>query len=155
MNEAGDDPERRRYEALQAYSLGHGGPGFIHQHVVDAWTAQHADERTKPIALAFALIGLCLHLEHGFSGRQVQKVHMRLARRRRDWPPFRLPRERGPMRVDDVMAAPAGAARDQAIEAWCASVWGAFADGHGAVTELLERLDVLRRSGTERGSDRA
>jgi hypothetical protein len=111
---AGDaTAERRAYDELQAYTLVHGGPAFIHQYVVDAWAAQHADERTKPIGLTFALVGLCLHVERGFSGRQVQRVHMALGRRKRTWPSFVLPRQRGAMTASEVMAAPAGPERDR------------------------------------------
>jgi hypothetical protein len=45
------------YDELQCYTLAHADPSFIHQHVVDAFTVQHADERAKPIALTFAPIG--------------------------------------------------------------------------------------------------
>jgi hypothetical protein len=46
---------------------------WFHRHVVDAFTAQHADEQTKPIAVTFALVGLYLHQ---FS----QLVHVSAAR---------------------------------------------------------------------------
>lgn len=79
----GDAPsEQHAYHELQCYTLAHGDVEFIHQHVVDVWAAQHADETTKPIGLAFALVGLYLHVERGVSGRQVQRVHMALARRK-------------------------------------------------------------------------
>ena len=52
--------EQGAYDELQCYTLAHGGGTLIHQHVVDAWSAQHADGRTKPIELAFALVGLYL-----------------------------------------------------------------------------------------------
>jgi uncharacterized protein DUF5946 len=81
------------YNELQGYTLGLGDERFIHQHVVDAWMAQHADERTKPIGLTFALVGLYLHVQRGFSGRQVQRAHMFLARRKRTWPSFPLPED--------------------------------------------------------------
>ena len=48
--------DRQAYDELQCYTLAHGDPAFIHQHVVDAWIVQSADDRTKPIGLAFALI---------------------------------------------------------------------------------------------------
>jgi hypothetical protein len=51
------------FHELSFYTLSHGDPAFIHQNSVDAYTAQHADETTKPIAVVFALIGLYLHLE--------------------------------------------------------------------------------------------
>ena len=80
------------YNELCGYTLTHFGPAFIHQHVVDAFAAQNADERTKPITLTFALVGLYLHVEKNYSGKQVQKVHMQLAKRKREWPPVALPR---------------------------------------------------------------
>jgi hypothetical protein len=135
--------EKKAYDELQCYTLEHSGLGFIHQHVVDAWAAQHADEKTRPIGLMFALVGLYLHIERGFSGRQVQQVHMKLSQRRRTWPSFPLPHERGSITASQVMAAQAGPERDKAIDAWCASVWSAFSDSHLAVAELLQRYGIL------------
>ncbi len=134
--------ETDAYNELQFYTLAHGDPAFIHQHVVDAWAAQHADERTKPLGLTFALIGLYLHIEKGFSGRQVQRAHMALARRRREWPSFALPQERGSVTAIQVMAAPAGPERDRAIDEWCASVWSSFRDSHQAVAESVKRHGI-------------
>ena len=42
--------------------------------------------------------------------------------------------------VADVMSAPAGPERDDAIHAWCASVWSAFGENQPAIAELLHRL---------------
>src|SRR6266480_1424634 len=100
--------EQDAYHELAAYTLTHGDLTFIHQHVVDAWMAQHADEGTKPIGLTFALVGLYLHLEQGFSGRQVQRAHMQMGRQKRPWPRFALPAQRGAVTAIDVMAAPEG-----------------------------------------------
>src|SRR5215468_9278662 len=95
------------FNELTFYTLSHRDPRFIHQHVVDAYAAQHADEQTKPMKVVFALVGLYLFLEKDFTGRQVQQVHMRLARRRKQWP--RLPLPSGPrdaVTVSEVTAAP-------------------------------------------------
>lgn len=135
-------PEHRAYEELQSYTLALRDPEFIHQHVVDTWAAQHADEQTKPIALTFALIGLYLHLERGFTGRQVQKAHMSLARHKRSWPSFALPPDRGAITATQVIAEPEGVERDRAIDAWCASVWKAYRDAHRAVAALLEQHGI-------------
>jgi len=129
-------PDRDAYDELASYTLSHGDRAFIHQHVVDAFAAQHATPSTKPIALAFALIGLYLHVERGFTGRQVQRAHMTLAKRSRDWPTFALPDERGALTALDVMAAPAGVERDRAIDAWCAAVWAAYRDVASSVAAL-------------------
>ena len=129
--------EEASYHALCGYTLTHGDPGFIHQHLVDAFGAQNADTNTKPINLAFALIGLCLMLERSSTGRQVQRVHMLLANRRKQWPRFNLPADRGSIWPTDVLAAPAGRARDEMIVSWCASVWQAYGASRAAVLELI------------------
>ena len=41
--------DQAAYEELCYYTLAHGDPAFIHQHVVDAFAAQTADENIKPI----------------------------------------------------------------------------------------------------------
>jgi hypothetical protein len=131
--------EQQAYYELCSYTIEHARQHgtFIHQHVVDAYAAQHADDTTKPITLAFALIGLYLHVEQGYSGKEVQRLHMAMGRERRTWPPFTVPAERGAMTAADVMAAAPGPARDHAIAAWCRSVWEAFAVNRLAVADLL------------------
>ena len=123
---------------LTAYTLSLRDPAFIHQHVVDAWAAQTATEQSKPIGVFFALAGLYLHLEEGQNGRQVQRVHILLANRRKQWPTFPQPKERGAVRVTDVIAEPAGAKRDAAIERWCRSVWEAWSGSREQVRPLLK-----------------
>ena len=133
--------EQDAYYELSAYTLTHGDPAFIHQHVVDAYAAQHASPESKPITVAFALIGLFLYLERGYSGRQVQLAHMRLARKRKQWPTFPLPEARGALTALDVLQAPPRAARDQAIRSWCVSVWESWRGSHAQVAQLLRDLD--------------
>lgn len=140
--DASNPAEHSAYVELQAHTLGLRDPAFVHQHVVDAWAAQHADRDTRPIGLTFALVGLYLHVEKGRSGREVQQVHMQLSRRRRDWPSFPLPVDRGTLTAADVLASPAGPGRVQAIDAWCASVWAAFAETRPAVEDLLRQHGV-------------
>jgi uncharacterized protein DUF5946 len=142
----GTSIERDAYHELCGYTLTHGHPSFIHQHVVDAFAVQQADERTKPIALTFGLIGLYLKVERGFTGRDVQLAHMALGRRQHAWPAFVLPRDRGSVTAQTVMAAPAGPERDAAIVAWCASVWDAFQENRPTVVELLRRHGIVERA---------
>ena len=115
---------RSAYDEVYVYTMGR--PGFILQHVVDAYGAQTATSDSKPVGIVFALVGLYLRVEKHFSGRQVQQAHARLARRKRAWPIIDLPTDRGDMTVADVLAAPAGLERDRSIDAWCVSVWNAF-----------------------------
>jgi len=135
--------EQELYNELAYYTLSHGDPAFIHQHLVDAFTAQHADENSKPIGVVFALVGLCLHLEKNFTGRQVQQMHMRLARKRKQWPRLPFPRDRGDITAADVLAAPPGQERDKMIHAWCGAVWKAWQESRPQILELLKKeLDI-------------
>ncbi len=134
--------QEQAYHDLCCYTLAHGDPAFIHQHVVDAYAAQHADEKTKPIALTFALAGLYLHIEKEFSGKRAQQAHMALARHKQRWPSFSLPQDRGAMTAGDVLVAREGRERDQAIHAWCASVWDAFRENRSTVVELLRARGI-------------
>ncbi|MDE3053756.1 MAG: hypothetical protein KGN74_06250 [Gemmatimonadota bacterium] len=142
MSRAPTAAEQAAYDELLGYTLTHGGKEFIHQYAVDAWMAQYADERTKPIGITFALVGLYLHLERGFTGRQAQLAHVTLGRRKEPWPAIALPESRGALTVRDVMAAPAGPARDRELDAWCASVWAAYAHNRDRVAELLTRRGI-------------
>lgn len=135
--------EHEVYDEVYAYSMMLGDAAFIAQHVVDAFAAQTADQNTKHISLTFALVGLYLHVERHFTGRQVQQAHQRLAKRKRTWPQFVLPPNRGSMTATDVLARPTGLERDQAIHAWAATVWQAFHQSANAVEELLSGYPEL------------
>jgi hypothetical protein len=131
------DSEREKYYELSSYTLAHAKPSFIHQHIVDAFAAQTANDNTKPITVAFALIGLYLYLEKSYTGKQVQSAHMALASRKREWPAFALPESRGQITVADVLNEPAGQKRDAMIREWCESVWRAYSDSHAKVRDLF------------------
>lgn len=141
-------PDQVAYQELQCYTLAHGDASFLHQHLVDAWMAQHADSTTKPIAITFALAGLHLHVDCGFTGRQVQRAHMVMGQRKRAWPSFVLPVDRGALDVHYVSAAAPGAERDAAIHEWCASVWDAYRQHRPVLASLLEEFHFAsQRSG--------
>ena len=129
--------DQQSYDELSIYTLSLRDPAFIHQYIVDAYAAQHAEEDAKPITLAFALAGLYLHHERGFSGKQVQYAHMKLARNKQRLPLFELPKSRGEITVADVLRQAPGKDRDQAIERWSASVWEVWRESHARVAEWL------------------
>lgn len=127
------------YNQLAFYTLSHPDPSFIHQLVVDAYGAQHADESIKPIALVFSLIGLYLHLEKGYTGKQVQRAHMQLAKWPNTWPKLPLASRRGNVQIEHVLAAPPGPARDAVIEQWCASVWESWSESRPAIIAVAQK----------------
>lgn len=130
------------FHALSAYTVTRGDAAFIHQHVVDAYAAQEAGASTKPVKITFALVGLYLLIERGFTGKEVQQAHMKLARQNKVWPTFVLPSERGRITAVEVAAAPEGPRRDEAIHAWCAEVWRAYAHTREDIFALLRRYGV-------------
>ena len=130
------------YDELCAYTLTRGDTAFIHQYVVDAFAVQYSDEQTKPIKLTFGLVGLYLKIEKQFSGRQVQRAHMKLARKKHVWPEFDVPKDRGSITPSDVIAAPAGPERDKAIDAWCVSVWTPWQSNRRTIADLLDKHGI-------------
>lgn len=90
-------------ESLYYYSLNHPGRGFLHQHLVDASTLQNANSESKPLALVFALLGSYLYLKKGFTGKEVQLVHMKLIRWKNDLPELNVPGVKGSLRPEDVL----------------------------------------------------
>jgi len=129
---------REKYFELLYYTLSHPEPAFIHQLVVDTFTAQQADFSTKPIAIVFALIGLHLHIDKGYTGKQVQQAHIQLANRRKHLPVLPLPEERGNLTVADVVASKPGDERDALIESWCKSVWNAYHAVQDQIKDLVQ-----------------
>jgi hypothetical protein len=132
---------RAAYDEVYAYTMGR--PGFILQHVVDAFAVQAATADTKPIGIVFGLVGLYLHVEKQFSGSQVQKAHMELGRKKGEWPNVYLPDDRGNMTAAEVLAANAGPERDRAIEDWCKSVWTACSANRKIIIDLLRKHQVI------------
>lgn len=134
------DETRAAYDEVYVYAMGR--PGFILQHVVDAFAVQTATENAKPVGVVFGLVGLYLHVERQFSGRQVQEAHKTLAQRKRDRPSIFFPEHRGEITALDVLAAPVGAERDKAIEDWCRCVWASFHNNREAIIDLLREYKI-------------
>jgi hypothetical protein len=144
LPDQGDAPDQRYnasgacralYTVLTAATLIDPVADFDHQLAVDAYAAQHVSATARPIGTAFALVGLYLAFERGFTGRQVQRAHMLMAQRRRDWPRFAPPVAPIWLTVQDVLAAP-DEQRGAALRAWGESVWAAWQEQHGAIAAL-------------------
>ncbi len=125
---------------LTAYTVTRGDSDFVHQLLVDTYAAQHANELSRPIGVAFALIGLYLTYEKGYNGRQVQHLHMLLARRSKQWPTFPRPASTSALTVLDVLQCEPGDARDAMLRAWGRSVWEAWVTEHARIRELFETV---------------
>ena len=131
---------RAAYDEVYVDTMGR--PGFILQHVVDAFVLQTASNHSKPITVVFGLVGLYLRVEKQYSGHQVQQVHMKLGREKRGWPSICFPEDQGRITVVDVLAASAGPERDKAIDDWCRSVWAAFSGNRQIIVALLREYGI-------------
>jgi hypothetical protein len=135
--------DQELFDELSFYTLAHDDPAFIHENSADAYRAQHIGHATKPIAVVFAVVGLYLYLEKGFTGRQVQRAHMRMAKHRKTWPRLPLPASQASITVADVLATPPGPARDRMIRQWCQSVWQTWQDSRDQIVQVAKtELDV-------------
>ena len=132
----------RLYGELNAYTLTRGDreSAFSHQLQVDAYGAQHVAADARPIGAVFALIGLYLACERGYTGRQIQHLHALLAHRSKTWPRFTPPSRAGDVTILNVMQAPPGEERDATLRQWGQSVWQAWSHEHERVRSLFETV---------------
>jgi uncharacterized protein DUF5946 len=135
--------QQEAFYELSYYTLSHKDPIFIHQYIVDAYTAQNADKKTKPIAITFALVGLYLHVEKNYSGKEVQKAHMLMAKKNKNWPEFLIPGNKGDVNIFDVLKISPGPERDEKINKWSSSVWKAFSQYRHKIVDFLKELRIF------------
>lgn len=152
-NQHQDPPDRfngsweclEAYSDLMCYTVAKQDKEFIHQHAVDAYAAQHAGGTTRDITVAFGLIGLYLALEKGYTGKQVQRAHMQIAKIRKEWPRLEPPKRSAEITVLDVLEVSDGEKKDAMIRTWMAAVWENWADQQAWVREMTDMLLVRGR----------
>ncbi|MEL6535151.1 MAG: DUF5946 family protein [Bacteroidota bacterium] len=128
----------KHFDELSYYTFAHPDANyFIHQLVVDAQTAQTADNSTKKIGLVFAVVGLYLLNEKGYTGRKIQQAHAHLSQHKEALPEISLPTKRGDITIEDVLASTED--RDEQIKAWSASVWQAYEESWEVIRQYCER----------------
>ena len=132
--------DQEMYHELAYYTLSHPHPRFIHQHVVDAFTAQTATTETKSIAIYYALVGLYLFIEKSYTGKEVQMAHIKLSSTSKIFETLGLPKDRGDYTIQDVLNHPPGNERDEAIHKWCVCVWDIYKNQRTPVKEFADRL---------------
>ena len=111
--------------------------GRHHQLMVDAYAAQHAGGSAARIGVAFALIGLRLSLDEGWSGDEVRDAHQYLGANFKAWPEFGPPAERTWMTVYDVALATSPDDHARLVRRWAAEVWAAWEQVRENVVALL------------------
>ncbi len=88
-------------------------------------------------------MGLYLYLEKDFTGRQVQRAHMKMARARKHWIAPPVPEQHAALGVAEVLAAAPGPERREMIRRWCQAVWQDWHHARPMIAALAqEQLDV-------------
>ena len=120
--------------------------GRFHQLTVDAYGAQHAGGPTKPIYVAYSVVGLHLALERGLTGVQVRTAHQRMGRPAPSWPAFPRPAQTGRLTVADLAGS---GARRRSVEGhaelvtrWAGEVWQAWSASHADAAALAAQLHL-------------
>lgn len=127
-----------KYNELAFYTLGLRDECFIHQYIVDAFTAQNSTIETKSISLTFALVGLYLFIEKGYTGKEVQAFHTLMSSNKLQWPIFILPINRGEITIETVLEVKEQEERNLKIKSWCQSVWNAFSECSVKIKEIAD-----------------
>ena len=130
----------QRYNELLVYTLSLGDKEFIHQHAIDTYAAQHSGSGLRPIQICFALIGLYLYLERGYSGKEVQQAHRKLAERTKDWTMLMHARPIPSMTVVDILRSTPGESRNDRIRQWADAVWDEWAPEHTRIASWCEQF---------------
>lgn len=128
------------YNQLAFYTLSHKGNDFIHQHLVDAYTIQNANENSKSIAIIYSLAGIYLHVVKNYTGKEVQQAHIEMSKKSKVFPEIKLPEYRGAITISDIIKIDNPAEKDEAIHKWCETIWQAFSEQHKVIIESTESL---------------
>ena len=129
--------DSKLFEELSFYTLSHSDSDyFIHQLIVDAFTAQTADKDTKKISLVFSLVGLYLLIEKNYTGKQIQQAHSMLSNYKDYLPEIKLPENRGEITISDVVKSELN--RDEMIKKWCSSVWKEYESSKEEIKRFCE-----------------
>jgi len=127
---------QKEYDQLSTYTQSHKSPSFIHQHIVDAFYAQTANEETKNISLIFSLVGLYLYIEKNYTGLAIQKAHMNLAKARKNWPKLDLPNFRGKITGKDISLAKTIEEYNKLVNKWAIEVYKTWEKYHKLISNI-------------------
>jgi hypothetical protein len=130
----------QKYSELSLYTLSLQDNNFLHQHAIDTYSAQHAGCAMKDITIVYSLIGLYYAIEHGFTGKQVQRVHMLFSQQRTKWPVLQLPKKDYSLTVADVLKEEPGVKRDTMLENWMHDVWECWEHQHNWIKKVSSSL---------------
>ncbi|MEH7505823.1 DUF5946 family protein [Neobacillus drentensis] len=130
----------QKYSELSLYTMSLQDVNFIHQHAIDTYSAQHAGDAMKNITVVYSLIGLYYAIEYGFSGKQVQRVHILLSQQKTNWPALQTPKKEYSLTVADVLKEEPGEGREMMLKKWMLDVWECWEHQHNWIKNVTNTL---------------
>jgi hypothetical protein len=94
----------------------------------------------KNITLVYSLIGLYYAIEHGFTGKQVQRVHMLLSQQNTKWPALQPPNKDYSLTIADVLKEDRGEKREEMLQKWMLDVWECWEHQHNWIRNVSKTL---------------
>lgn len=126
------------YWDLSAFTLSLRDKEFPHQIAVDSYAAQHYSPNMKSITITFALIGLHLAFERGYTGREVQLAHIVLGQLHKQWPRFENQTKNAAITVLDVLQNITKDNYKEPLTKWGKSVWASWEPEHEKVRKIVD-----------------
>ena len=114
----------------------------VHRLTVDAYAVQHPG-RLSPQSIrsvGLHLVRLCLRLEKELTEEKANAAMVAAAARKHIYTWLEPPASRGALTVADVVGLPTPEEHRQAVRAWAAVAWQAWATHHGIVRHWLPPL---------------
>jgi hypothetical protein len=127
------------YWEFSNFTLSVRDQNFPHQLAVDTYAAQHYGAKMKPVTITFALIGLHLAFERGYTGREVQDAHVLLGKLHERWPGFTVTRKADEVNGSNVLQNISKDNYGQLLAKWGKSVWDSWKPEHENVRKLVDR----------------
>jgi hypothetical protein len=122
----------------------------VHRLIVDAYMSQHPGYATPAgrRSVVVHLVGLCLALERGVTGKAVGEIMVRVFPDKRDiaaLEPVPAPAP-GEVTVASLLEAPDLASHSRLARTWAEAVWRAWTPFHSRVREWADQAAVAGRS---------
>ncbi len=106
--------------------------------IVDSYGAQHAGGPAKKMGVVFAVTGLYLYLEKGYTGKDVRQAHADMAQHKGyNWPALLSPDPKYRMTISDVITA---TDKDKAIHEWAVSTWAAWQKDRALIITICNEV---------------
>jgi hypothetical protein len=93
----------------------------------------------KPVTITFALVGLYLIFERGYTGREVHRAHMLLGKLQKKWPRFESKIKGDEITVAEILQTISKDNFKEVLSRWGKSVWDSWKPEHENVKKLVDR----------------